>query len=102
MMTPRLSRSVAVGLVAAVLVILVGTTGGAFAHDVQHAAHHSAGMHSTGLCAWMCATAGAVITPAFQPVEFAVAHETVFAASNRPVSLVFADFLQARAPPTLL
>ncbi|MDR4480203.1 MAG: hypothetical protein R3B37_10745 [Nitrospira sp.] len=31
----------------------------AIAHDLEHASHHTAGSHSTGICAWMCAT-GAV------------------------------------------
>ncbi len=37
------------------LLLLGATTGSAFAHEVQHAGHHSAGMHGTGICAWMCA-----------------------------------------------
>ena len=43
----------------AVVVLLAATTGGAIAHELQHAAHHNAATHGSGICAWMCATAGA-------------------------------------------
>ena len=33
---------------------LAVTTGSAVAHELQHAAHHDAGMHGSGICAWMC------------------------------------------------
>ncbi len=42
-------------LVVAVVTMLVAATGSAVAHDLQHATHHAAGLHSTGICAWMCA-----------------------------------------------
>ncbi|MGZ9189596.1 MAG: hypothetical protein ACXW39_06035 [Nitrospira sp.] len=42
----------------AVMALLAVTTGSAVAHELQHAAHHNAGMHGSGICAWMCATAG--------------------------------------------
>ncbi len=48
-------RSTAWLLVVAVVTMFAATTGGAVAHDLQHAAHHAAGLHSTGICAWMCA-----------------------------------------------
>jgi hypothetical protein len=51
-----LAWTMAVGL----LVLIGGTTGSAFAHDVQHAAHHSPAMHGKGICAWMCAAGQAL------------------------------------------
>ncbi|GIW54822.1 MAG: hypothetical protein KatS3mg082_1226 [Nitrospiraceae bacterium] len=42
-------------LVVTVVTVLAATTGSVVAHDFQHAAHHAAGLHSTGICAWMCA-----------------------------------------------
>ncbi|MGC3972923.1 MAG: hypothetical protein QM771_00865 [Nitrospira sp.] len=45
-------------VVFAVVALLAVTTGSAVAHELQHAAHHDAGMHGSGICAWMCATAG--------------------------------------------
>jgi len=100
-MRPSFLRLIAIALVVAIVLILGLTTGGAFAHEVKHAAH-SAGMHQTGICAWMCATAGALTTPAIQPagsflIQFAV-----------PVSIPdyrssdFSSTVSARAPPVLL
>ena len=48
-------KAVAAALALGFLLLLGATTGSAFAHEVQHAGHHSAGMHSQGICAWMCA-----------------------------------------------
>lgn len=48
-------KIVAAALALGFLLLLGATTGSAFAHEVQHAGHHSAGMHGTGICAWMCA-----------------------------------------------
>src|SRR2546422_5194827 len=57
-MIRSLLRPIACTLAVAILLMLGATTGSAFAHEIQHAAHHNAGMHATGICAWMCATAG--------------------------------------------
>ena len=43
----------------AVVVLLAATTGGAIAQELQHAGDHKAATHGSGICAWMCATAGA-------------------------------------------
>ncbi len=51
----RTFKAVATALALGFLLLLGATTGSAFAHDIQHAGHHSAGMHSQGICAWMCA-----------------------------------------------
>lgn len=92
-----ISWALAVGMV----LLLATTTGGAFVHEVQHA-HHNAAMHTTGICAWMCATAGAVITPLFLPISSTVVQQSVVPLERQPVSLTFASQLQARAPPILL
>jgi hypothetical protein len=40
-------------------------TGSAVAHDLTHAGHHSAGMHSTGICAWIARQARQLIPRRF-------------------------------------
>lgn len=95
-------RPIAVVLVVAVLLLLGATTGSAFAHDVQHAAHHNAGMHSTGVCAWMCATAGATPTPAVLAAPVTVSEEAALPFLSRLRSSEYSSRLQARAPPVLL
>src|SRR5205809_7900621 len=69
-------RPIACTLAVAILLMLGATTGSAFAHEIQHAAHHNAGMHATGICAWMCATAGAVASAAFHATAVTVSVET--------------------------
>jgi hypothetical protein len=95
-------RSIVWAVACAVMVLLAVTTGSAVAHELQHAAHHNAGMHGSGICAWMCATAGThVATPVHSTPLFAL------------VGLLTCDsdharFLQplapshARAPPVLV
>lgn len=41
-------RPIALILAVAVLLMLGATTGSAFAHEIQHAAHHTADMHEIG------------------------------------------------------
>lgn len=94
-------KPIAFTLAVAVLLLLGATTGGAFAHEVQHAAHHTAGMHATPICAWMCATAGAVITPAVQPAQFTLAQDTVPPFLSPLRLSKYLSRLQARAPPVL-
>ncbi|MEW6245541.1 MAG: hypothetical protein AB1555_02400 [Nitrospirota bacterium] len=59
-MSRSLLRTAAWALVVAIVIVLAATTGSAVAHDLQHAAHHGAGLHSTGICAWMCAAGQAL------------------------------------------
>ncbi len=101
-MVSKSMKVTAWALTVALVVILGTTTAGAFSHEVQHAAHHTAGMHATGICAWMCASAGAVITPVFLPVSFPVVQQSELPQASQPVSLIIASRLQARAPPILL
>jgi hypothetical protein len=56
-------------MACAVIVLLGLTTGSAVAHEIQHAAHHNAGMHGSGICAWMCAAAGAHVAPPIHQAE---------------------------------
>ena len=62
-----------------VIALLAVTTGSAVAHELQHAAHHGAGMHGSGICAWMCATAGVhVVTPVHLTHLLAMAGDVSF------------------------
>jgi len=72
-------RSIVWIVACSVIVLLAVTTGKAVAHELQHAAHHDAGMHGSGICAWMCATAGVnVVTPVHSTHLFAVAGDASF------------------------
>jgi hypothetical protein len=89
--------------VAVVVFLMVGATAPAvFAHDLQHAAHHARHTHSTGICAWMCASTGGLITHSFQPSEHVALPQPVFFVESRPVGFLSPHRLQARAPPVLL
>ncbi len=101
-MIRSLHRPIACTLAVAILLMLGATTGSAFAHEIQHAAHHNAGMHATGICAWMCATAGAVATAAFHAAAVTVSVETALSFLDSLRSIDCFAQLQARAPPVLL
>ncbi|HLG43993.1 MAG TPA: hypothetical protein VI337_03160 [Nitrospirales bacterium] len=100
-MTRPVLRPIALVLAVAVLLLLGATTGEAFAHEVQHAAHHNAGMHGTGVCAWMCATAGATTTPALLAAPVTVSEEAVLLFIRGLRSFDSFSRLLARAPPVL-
>jgi hypothetical protein len=92
-------RPVALTLAVAILLMLGATTGSAFAHEIQHAAHHTAGMHGTGICAWMCAMVGAVTTAAIHvPLVTPIEGKALPFVSSLWASDSFSQ-LQARAPP---
>ena len=95
-------RPIALTLTVAVLIMLGATTGSAFAHEVQHTAHHSASMHATGICAWMCAAAGAVTTAAVHTALVTANEEKAPPVLDRPCAFDDCSSLQARAPPVLL
>src|SRR5207249_10900465 len=98
-MIRSLLRPIACTLAVAIVLMLGATTGSAFAHEIQHAAHHNAGMHATGICAWMCATAGAVTTAAFHGPAVTVTVETALPLDDGLGSIdCFARF-RARPPP---
>jgi hypothetical protein len=100
-MNRSILRPVAFTLTVAVLLMLGAATGSAFAHEVKHAAHHTAGMHTTGVCAWMCAASNAVTTAVVPAIAVTVSEEQVrpFVSGLRS-SECFSQ-LQARAPPVL-
>lgn len=95
-------RPIALTLAVAVLLMLGATTGTSFAHEIQHAAHHTGGMHATGVCAWMCATAGAVATAAPHVTTVTLNEETALPFLSGLRSFDSCSTLQARAPPVLL
>ena len=83
----------------AVIALLAMTTGNAVAHELQHAAHHDAGMHGSGICAWMCATAGVhVVTSVHATHLLAVAGDVSFS-SDRVILPHLPAPCQSRAPP---
>lgn len=92
-------RPIALILAVAVLLMLGATTGSAFAHEIQHAAHHTADMHASGICAWMCATAGAVATDAVHAVIVTLNEDTAPPFLDGRHSFESCSTLQARAPP---
>jgi hypothetical protein len=93
-------RPVAWTLLVAVLLMLGVTTGSAVAHEIQHA-HHTAAMHGTGICAWMCASANTVATAAVGPFVVAPVENLPVLAALHSASAESLTRLQARAPPSL-
>ncbi|HLZ35438.1 MAG TPA: hypothetical protein VKP13_15630 [Nitrospira sp.] len=96
---PRL----AVGLLAAWLVLLSGVVYPQLtAHAAQHA-HHSAATHATALCSWLCAAGQAaenVVSPA--PAPFTTASPAVrqeYVASD--FSPVSSDSSRGPPPPAV-
>jgi hypothetical protein len=87
-------------LLLAVLIMLGGAMSASVAHDVEHAAHHTAASHSHGVCAWMCA-AGGIAQQQSSPSPEYVLSESDLPASvpdwYLPVHLV--TNLTSRAPP---
>lgn len=89
-------------LAGAVMVLLAMTTGSAVAHELQHAAHHDAGMHASGICAWMCATAGThVATPLHSVHLFSLVGLLAFESDHALLIELFSP-RQARAPPVVV
>lgn len=89
-------------LLACVLFLLTVTTTSAVAHELRHATHHNAGMHGTGLCAWMCA-AGQALTghhASFSGVPEPCA--VVEQATPRQVVGSSPNSFESRGPPRLL
>jgi hypothetical protein len=94
-------RCSAWALVVAIVIVLAVTTGSAVAHDLQHSAHHAAGMHSTGICAWMCAAAGAVGTPVVQVSSITLVGSCPPVSASHPFEAGASAPLHPRAPPSL-
>lgn len=93
-------RPVAWTLLVAVLLMFGAATGSAVAHEIQHA-HHTAAMHTTGICAWMCATAGTVTTAAMLPSAVVPVEDLPVLPDFQSASAESLNRLQARAPPSL-
>jgi hypothetical protein len=99
-MSRRLIKMTACVLMLGILLVLGATTGSAVAHEIQHA-HHTAAMHSTGVCAWMCTSASTITTTAVLPSAVAPIEDLPIPQSLRSSSILFLNRLQARAPPSL-
>ena len=88
-------------MACAVVVLLATTTGSTVAHELQHAAHHHAGMHGSGICAWMCATGAThVATPLHSAHLFALVGLLTFDSDHASLIPLLAPS-QARAPPVV-
>lgn len=95
----RSIRILAWTLAVGFLLLLGGTTGSAFAHEIQHAGHHNAGMHSQGICAWMCA-AGSALDGVHAPLQTQAPHVGTLGIPAAPVPAASVQQTSAsRAPP---
>jgi hypothetical protein len=89
-------------LLLAVLLTVGGAMSASVAHDLQHAAHHTATSHSNGICAWMCATGGIAQAAWPAPLPALYEAEPIIAAPDRyPPTHIFLS-LKSRAPPISL
>lgn len=86
-------------VVLAVIALLAVTTGSAVAHELQHAAHHNAGMHGSGICAWMCATAGVDAAPPVHEAHLLTLSGEFGMSSDRLLSSHPRSLSHSRAPP---
>lgn len=94
-----LFRSSASLLLLAVILMLGGAMSASVAHDLQHAAHHTATSHSTGICAWMCA-AGGVAQQSWPSLEHALSEaEPPTSVPDRKPAIHLVTSLTPRAPP---
>jgi hypothetical protein len=99
-MSRRLTKTTATILVLGILLLLGATTGSAVAHEIQHA-HHTAAMHSTGVCAWMCVSANTTFTASVLPSVILLVQDLPTLPDLLPHAAHSSDLLQARAPPSL-
>jgi hypothetical protein len=94
-------KHVACTLLGAVIFLIAATTGTAVAHELQHAAHHTAGMHGTGLCAWMCATTAAESAASIHYLQILAVTERLSLCSERALLGPVLVSGSSRAPPIL-
>jgi hypothetical protein len=99
-MSRKLTKTTAAVLVLGILLMLGVTTGSAVAHEIQHA-HHTAAMHGTGLCAWMCASGSGAATATVVPSVFVLVQDLFPLPDFLPHAAPSFWQLQARAPPSL-
>lgn len=83
----------------AVIALLAVTTGSAVAHELQHAAHHDAGMHGSGICAWMCATAGVDVATSVHAAHLLALSGDLSFSSDQLLFSQSGSLCQSRAPP---
>jgi hypothetical protein len=89
-------------LLLAVLVMLGGVMSASVAHDVQHAAHHTAASHSHGICAWMCA-AGGIAQQSWSSPDYVLSEaELPASVPDWYVPVHLATNLTPRAPPVFI
>jgi hypothetical protein len=98
MKTPSFKRLVWL-MVFAVVVLFAATTGSSIAHELKHAAHHNAGMHGSGICAWMCATAGAHVAASIHSAPLLGLVTVLSVQSDRALMIHLPAPALARAPP---
>lgn len=86
-------------LLVAVLFMVGGAMSASVAHDLQHAAHHTAASHSKGICAWMCATGG-IAQEAWPSLAYELYEaETITILPDRHTPVQVVSSLTSRAPP---
>jgi hypothetical protein len=88
-------------MVIAVVVLLAATTGSSIAHELKHAAHHNAGMHGSGICAWMCATAGAHVSASIHSAPLFGLVGVLAVKSDQALMIHLPAPTLARAPPAV-
>lgn len=101
MQTPSFKRLVWL-MVFAVVVLFAATTGSSIAHELKHAVHHNAGMHGSGICAWMCATAGAHVAASIHSAPLFGLVTVLAVHSDRALTIHLPAPALARAPPAIV
>jgi hypothetical protein len=101
-MTVNLKRPAFVWALLLCIVLVNGFMAAPSVGHAEHHAHHQAGTHSTGICAWLCA-AGEEIESS--EVQFAsslqlIEHVFLLPSSAVPSVVLFSYFF--RGPPSLL
>lgn len=97
-----LNKAIAGLLATGLLLFLVATAGLTVGHDIRHAAHHSAGMHATGLCAWMCAASQGVESDALWVAAESEPTRLAAPDSDREQPCLSHATHLTRGPPSLL
>ena len=98
-MPGRLLKSVVWIMIPVIMILLAAWSANVVAHELEHADHHDAAMHGSGICSWMCATAGThVATPLDSAYLFTfLSLLDTRSAQTLPIDLVFRS--EARGPP---
>lgn len=84
------------------MVLLLVMPSSAVVHELQHAKHHNAGMHGSGICAWLCAAATThVATPVHWMHVFGFVSLPP-SGSHLPLVIQLTALTRSRAPPDLV